>query len=79
MSCSFMARAASSMSLKVFTRGGGVWPITASSSASTLRTALQHGQVTSKAELFFAIEGMILQNIVAVRYSLHSGPWASIS
>src|SRR5215831_5316902 len=55
LSCSFMARAASSMSLKVFGWTGAVWAMTALVPESTFKTALQHGQVTSKAVEFFAI------------------------
>src|SRR6266850_5249734 len=47
-SWSFMARAASSKSLKVFTRGGGVWAMTPWVAASTFSTAPQHGHATSK-------------------------------
>src|SRR5580698_865040 len=48
LSCSFMARAASSMSLKVFGLTGAVCAIMLRVDASIFRTAPQHGQVTSK-------------------------------
>src|SRR5450631_1104627 len=62
LSCSFMARAASSMSLKVLGLTAAVWAITASFSESTFSTALQHGQVTSNAEALPFIPAIILQN-----------------
>src|SRR5215475_13008577 len=55
LSCSFMARAASSMSLKVFGLAAAVCAITALVPGSIFRTALQHGQVTSKAGAFLAM------------------------
>src|SRR5437762_13642135 len=56
LSCSFIARAASSISAKVFGGIGAVCEMTAFSTESTLSTALQHGQVTSKAGTVFAIQ-----------------------
>src|SRR6476660_1872788 len=55
LSCSFIARAASSISLKVFGLTAAVWAITALAPGSIFRTALQQGQVTSNAGEFFAI------------------------
>src|SRR5215470_15241199 len=52
LSCSFIARAASSRSLKVFGLTGATCEITDSVSGSTFRTAPQQGQVRSKAEVF---------------------------
>src|SRR6185312_6045938 len=49
LSCSFMARAASSMSLNILGFTAAVCAITARSCMSTFNTALQQGQVTSKA------------------------------
>src|SRR5580704_16532019 len=49
LSCSFMARAASSMSLNILGLTAAVWAIAAWDSESTFNTALQHGQVTSNA------------------------------
>src|SRR6266852_5672913 len=48
LSCSFMARAASSMSLKVFGLTGAVCAIMPRVAASIFMTAPQQGQVTSK-------------------------------
>src|SRR5580658_8263528 len=48
LSCSFMARAASSMSLKVFGCLAAVWEITVPVFASTFSSPLQQGQVISK-------------------------------
>jgi hypothetical protein len=51
-----MALAAASISLNVFGFTAAVCEITARVSASTFRTALQHGHVTSKfGGFFFAI------------------------
>src|SRR5262249_7354825 len=56
LSCSRMALAAASISAKVLGFTAATWEITALVSPSTLRTALQQGQVTSKfAGVFFAI------------------------
>src|ERR1700722_1301914 len=49
LSCSFMARAASSMSFNILGLTAAVWAMTAWDSESTFSTALQQGQVTSKA------------------------------
>src|SRR6516162_1149182 len=51
LSCSFIARAASSMSLKTLGFTAAVWAMTALVAASIFSTALQQGQVTSKVEL----------------------------
>jgi len=67
LSCSFMARTASSMSAKVLGLTAAVCAITAFSAGSTFSTALQHGQVTSKAGAFFAISKMIPQNLLFMR------------
>src|SRR5208283_4449606 len=50
LSCSFMARAASSMSLKVFGLTGAVCAMMLRVDASIFMTAPQQGQVTSKLE-----------------------------
>src|SRR5579884_1689715 len=55
LSCSFMACAAASISLNILGLTAGVCAMTASVSASTFNTALQHGQVTSNAGAFFVI------------------------
>src|ERR1700690_4282934 len=55
LSCSFMARAASSMSANILGLTAAVWAITPWISASTLRTALQQGQVTSNGGTFFGM------------------------
>src|SRR5271165_1707090 len=62
LSCSRMALAAASMSLKVFGFTAAVWAMTARVSTSILSTALQHGHVTSKLGEFFAIERIIPQS-----------------
>src|SRR5271166_6653035 len=49
LSCSFMARAASSISLNILGLTAAVCAITALAAESTFSTALQHGQVISKA------------------------------
>src|SRR5208282_4488571 len=61
VSCSFMARAASSMSLNMRGFTAAVCAITERVSVSTLRRALQQGQVTSKVGGFFAILRIIPQ------------------
>src|ERR1700689_3347715 len=71
LSCSFMARAASSMSLNILGLTAAVWAITAWESESTFNTALQHGQVTSNATgERRAIARMIPQNGGSARLKL---------
>src|ERR1041385_5687775 len=55
LSCSFMARAASSISANILGFTAAVCAITPLISASIFRTALQCGQVTSNGGLFFAM------------------------
>lgn len=62
LSCSRIALAAASMSLKVFGLTAAVCAITARSSVSIFSSALQHGHVTSKFEVFFATQRIIPQN-----------------
>src|ERR1700728_2972966 len=62
VSCSFMARAASSMSANIRGFTAAVWAITDSVSVSTFSRALQQGQVISKFGEFFAIWRIIPQN-----------------
>src|SRR5579863_440069 len=61
VSCSFMARAASSMSANMRGFTAAVWAMTERVSVSTLSNALQQGQVTSKFGGFFAILRIIPQ------------------
>src|ERR1700693_5304355 len=65
VSCSFMARAASSISANMRGFTAAVWAITARVSTSTFSSALQHGQVTSKLGAFFATLRIIPQKRVA--------------
>src|SRR5438094_10283778 len=55
LSCSFIALAASSISANIFGLIGAVCEMTALPTESTLSTAPQHGQVTSKAGADLAI------------------------
>src|SRR5581483_1716511 len=55
LSCSFMARAAASMSSKVLGTALGVCEMTAFTPGSILRLAPQHGQATSKDAAFLGI------------------------
>ena len=71
LSCSFMARAASSISLNILGLTAAVCAITAWESESTFNTALQHGQVTSNATgERRAIARMIPQNRGSARLQL---------
>src|SRR5580704_11998115 len=70
LSCSFIARAASSMSLNILGLTAAVWAITAWFSGSTFNTALQHGQVTSKAGEDRAIVRIIQQKPGSARFQL---------
>src|SRR5580704_10572031 len=70
LSCSFMARAASSMSLNILGLTAAVWAITACVSGSTFNTALQCGQATSKAGKDCAIFRMIPQKAASARLQL---------
>src|SRR5580704_6111553 len=56
-----MALAAASKSLNILGLTAGVWAMTPLAVGSTFSTALQHGQVMSKAEVFSAIQQMIAQ------------------
>src|SRR5580658_2536156 len=67
LSCSFMARAASSISLNIRGFTAAVWAITAAVAVSTLSSALQQGQVTSIVAGLFAIVRMIPQNWTETR------------
>src|SRR5208283_1907779 len=62
LSCSFMARAASSMSLNILGFTAAVWAITEAVAVSIFNSAPQQGQVTSKFGGLFAIERIIPQN-----------------
>jgi hypothetical protein len=66
LSWSFMARAASSISLKVFGFTGAVCEITLRVAASIFMSAPQQGQLTSKLDSRFAIA------LVALRLSDHT-------
>src|ERR1700732_4380282 len=61
LSCSFIARAASSMSLNIFGLTAAVCAMTALASGSTFNTALQQGHVTSNAGVC-AMKQIISQN-----------------
>src|SRR5208282_2995934 len=63
LSCSFMARAASSMSLNILGFTAAVWAITAAVAVSIFSSALQQGQVTSIVTGLFAILRMIPQKL----------------
>jgi hypothetical protein len=67
-----MERAASSKSLKVLGCLGAVWAITARVSSSTLSSAPQQGQATSKLEGFF-IESESYRKISSTRVA--AGDW----
>src|SRR5271163_5161086 len=61
LSCSFMALAAASKSLNILGLTAGVCAMTPLAVGSTFSTALQHGQVISKAAVFSAIQQIIAQ------------------
>src|SRR5579862_972694 len=61
-----MARAASSMSLNILGFTAAVCAITAEVAVSTFRSALQHGQVTSRVEEVLATLRIITQNVPSV-------------